>query len=237
MSTAIGYLRVSGQQQVDEGNGLEAQERAIVEWAQRGGHQVIAWYRDEGISGAKEQADRPGLGAAIAAVEDSAEGLVVAALDRLARDLVIQETIFAQLERKGRAVWSVREPDLDGNSPTRILIRQVLGAISQYERAVIAARMQGGRRIKHEKGGYAYGRPRFGARAEGRELAPDVAELETVARIVQLHTAGGSLRSIASALNGEGRLPKEGGRWWPETVRRVLSRIPDQPVENMAEAA
>lgn len=69
-------------------------------------------------SGAKEQADRPGLAAALAAVEDSAEALVVYRLDRLARHLVVQETILEQLGRKGRRVFSVSEADIDDTDPT-----------------------------------------------------------------------------------------------------------------------
>lgn len=235
VSVCVAYLRVSTTAQAEDGLGLDIQEEAIRSWCTAGGHQLLAVYRDEGISGAKEQADRPGLAAALAAVEDNAEALVVYRLDRLARHLVVQETILEQLGRKQRRVFSVSEADIDDTDPTRVLVRQILGVIAQYERGLIAARLQAGRRLKSQRGGYAgFGSPRFGQRSEDRELAPEPAEQAVIARIVQLRDAGGTLRSITSALNREGCQAKRGGRWHTETVRRVLARIPDQPGADLA---
>lgn len=226
----VGYLRVSTAAQAEDGLGLDIQEQAIREWCSREGHRLLDMFRDEGISGAKEQADRPGLAAALAMVEDNAEALVVYRLDRLARHLVVQETILEQLGHKQRRVFSVTEADIDDTDPTRVLVRQILGVISQYERGLITARLQAGRRLKASRGGYAgYGSPRFGQRAEEHELAPEPAEIETIARIVELREAGGTLRSITAALNDEGRPAKRGGRWHTETVRRILARLPDHP--------
>jgi DNA invertase Pin-like site-specific DNA recombinase len=224
VSNVVGYVRVSSATQAEEGLGLEVQEQAIRDWCDREGHELLAVHRDEGISGTKEVLDRPGLGAALAAVEDVAEALVVYRLDRLARDLILQETIISRLERAGKRTLSTAE-DVDGNDPTRVLIRQVLGAISQYERGVITARMAAGRWAKHNKGGFAFGAPRFGQRAVDRELTPDETEQLTIARMVGLRNEGKSLRAIVETLNSERHLPKRGGRWHVETVRRVLARI------------
>lgn len=123
-------------------------------------------------------------------------------------------------------------------TPTRprVLVRQILGVIAQYERGLIKARLLAGRRLKAARGGYAgFGSPRFGLRAEGRELVADPTELATIARIVELRDVGGTLRSITEQLNGEGMRAKRGGRWHTETVRRILARIPDQP--DMPDAA
>lgn len=76
-----------------------------------------------------------------AIAEGSVSEVHVASLDRLSRDLVLQETLVSHWLRSGIGFASLREPDLGQTDPTRMLIRQVLGAISQFERAVIAARM------------------------------------------------------------------------------------------------
>jgi DNA invertase Pin-like site-specific DNA recombinase len=60
-------------------------------------------------------------------------------------------------------------PD-DPDDPSRTLVRQVLGAVSQYERSMIALRLRSGRKRKSEKGGYAYGSPPYGFRANGYAL-------------------------------------------------------------------
>lgn len=229
MAVCVGYLRVSTSAQAEDGLGLDIQEQAIRVWCDQQHHELLEVYRDEGISGAKEQADRPGLAAALAAVEDNAEALVVYRLDRLARHLVVQETILEQLGRKGRRVFSVSEADIDDTDPTRVLVRQILGVIAQYERGLITARLLAGRRLKASRGGYAYGSPRFGQRSQDKELVVDREEQETIGRIVRLREGGASLRVIVDTLNSEGRPAKRGGRWHLETVRRILARIPDQP--------
>jgi DNA invertase Pin-like site-specific DNA recombinase len=60
---------------------------------------------------------------------------------------------------------------------------------------------------------------------DGRHLVADVDdERRTVARIVELREAGSSLSAIVQRLMAEGHATKRGGRWTPETVRRVLVR-------------
>src|SRR3954471_3387194 len=83
----VAYVRVSTDEQADSGAGLTAQRAAISAEAARRGWTVIAWHEDAGISG-KSIAGRPGLGAALEAVETGqAAGIVVAKLDRLSRSL------------------------------------------------------------------------------------------------------------------------------------------------------
>jgi len=222
----VGYVRVSGRLQVEEGLGLEVQEEAIRSWCLTHDHELVAIQRDEGISGAKETVARPGLGAALLAVEEGqAEALVVYRLDRLARQLLIQETVISMLGKAGRSVLSVQEADIDDGDPTRVLLRQVLGAISQYERAVIAARMAAGRAAKAARGGYAgFGSPAFGQRSIDKKLVADEAEQAAVTRILELRDEGLSLREIIARLDAEGIPAKRGGGWSPSTVSRVLAR-------------
>jgi DNA invertase Pin-like site-specific DNA recombinase len=112
----------------------------------------------------------------------------------------------------------------DPDDPSRKLIRQVLGAVNEYERAMISLRLRSGRRRKAENGGYAYGSPPFGWRAVGRELVEDAAEQEALRRMRELRAAGRSYRDIAATLSAEGHEPKRGASWYPMTVREVLRR-------------
>lgn len=229
VSNAIGYLRVSTDRQVEDGAGLEVQEAQVRQWAETHGHTLVAIYRDEGLSGTKDSVDRPALAQALTALEGSAAILVVPKLDRLARKLTVQEAVLAQAWKSGAAVWACDLGEIlrdDPDDPMRTAMRQMVAVFSELEARMIAARMRAGRRNKAQKGGYAgYGSPRFGQRAEGRELVPDDAEQATIARLVELERGGRSLRDISRILNEEGRPPKRGGRWWPETVRRTLARL------------
>lgn len=226
-SPAVAYLRVSTDRQSEHGLGLDIQERAIREWAKTAGYRIVASCRDEGVSGSNGLEDREGLAEALRLLHDGvARALIVYRLDRLARDLVIQEQLLAEVWRMSADVYSTAsgESDLrdDPDDPSRRMIRQVLGAVSEYERAMISLRLRRGRARKAEEGGYAYGAPTFGYRAENRELVPEDEEQATLARIVELREAGNSLRQIADALHEEGRRPKRGGRWYAQTVARAL---------------
>jgi DNA invertase Pin-like site-specific DNA recombinase len=215
----IGYVRVSTQEQV-EGFGLAVQRDGIRAYCKERGLRLVDIASDEGISGSNGLDTRPGLTEALLRVEDhEVSGLVVYRLDRLARDLLLQETILAQMRKRGGEVLSVSEPDIDSDDPTRILVRQVLGAIAQYERAMIRRRTAAGRAKKVAAGGYGGGRPKYGYKAEHGELVADENEQAVIVRVVALRDQGKSLREIASVLNSEGVQPRTtGARWHSATV-------------------
>jgi DNA invertase Pin-like site-specific DNA recombinase len=226
----VAYLRVSTDRQAEEGLGLEIQEHAIQTWARANGHRIVLCTRDEGISGSNGLDTRDGLADALDALKDAqAGGLVVYRLDRLARDLVLQEQLLADIRRMGANVFSTSRAEAsylsdDPDDPSRKLIRQVLGAVNEYERAMIALRLRSGRRKKHDNGGYAYGSPPYGWRAVGRELVEHTQEQAALARMRDLRDHGASYRDIATALTAEGYQPKRGRVWYPMTIRQILTR-------------
>ena len=172
---AIGYIRVSTTEQVS-GFGLDVQEKAIRDYCKANRLRLVAVYRDEGQSGSNGLEDRVGLAEALAALKaGDAQSLVVYRLDRLARDLILQETTVERLKDQGTPVVSASEPDLDTatDDPTKVLIRQIVGAVGQYERAVIRGRMMAGKAAKVAKGGYGGGRPAYGYKAIGGALVPN----------------------------------------------------------------
>jgi len=226
-----GYLRVSTAAQAEEGFGLDVQRDSVKKWAKAHGHKLVVVLADEGVSGVKELDDRPALGDALELVRSGeVEGVVVPKLDRLARDLIVQETLLAEIRRHGGQVFSCMAGEDgyladDPNDPSRRLIRQVLGAVSEYERSVIALRLRSGRRRKAETGGYAYGRPPVGFVARGRELVASPAEQVALDRIRELKAGGASVRQICETLEAEGIPTKSGrGAWQPAVVGRILKR-------------
>lgn len=224
---AVGYLRVSTTEQI-EGFGLEVQGNAIETYCRKRGFRLVQVLSDEGQSGANGLENRVGLAEALAFVErGEVKSLVVYRLDRLARDLLLQETIIARMRTAGAQVLSVSEPDVESDDATRVLVRQVLGAISQYERAVIKGRMMAGKAAKIKSGGYGGGRPSFGKAAKDKSLVDDDQEGQTIELISQLHADGMSLRQIAARLQESGTPSKSGQRWYPMQVKRVLDRISD----------
>jgi DNA invertase Pin-like site-specific DNA recombinase len=220
------YLRVSTDRQAENGLGLAQQEKSIRAYLTQRRVRSVRFFEDRGVSGAVE--DRPGLAELLAELHPG-DVVVVARLDRLARDLLTQEFLLRDIRRRGADVISCSETEADylqddPHDPTRKLVRQVLGAISEFERAVIKLRLQRGRALKAERGGFAYGSPPFGFRAAGGNLVPLDREQEAVAMALELRRQGRSLRQIGTALTETGFPPKRGGPWYPPTVARMLRR-------------
>jgi DNA invertase Pin-like site-specific DNA recombinase len=125
-------VRVSTDKQAEHGFGLDVQERAVKALARQHGHRLVGIHRDEGVSGSNGLDARVGLADALAAVRArKADGVVVPRLDRLARDLVLQETLLAEVRRLGGQVYSCSDGEAgvladDPADPSRRLIRQVL---------------------------------------------------------------------------------------------------------------
>jgi DNA invertase Pin-like site-specific DNA recombinase len=224
------YLRVSTDRQAEGGLGLEVQAHAIRAWARAEGHRVVAWRRDEGVSGSNRIESRVGL---LLDVFDTlkrqdAGGLVVYRLNPLARDLMIQEMLLRDLWALGAKVFTTprerpRSPSATTPTTPPASSSAKSGAVSEYERAMIAARLRAGRRRKADTGGYAYGAPRFGSRADHGELVEDTLEARITRRILELRADGLSYRQIAFALDAEGPKPRHGGRQ-NAVVRRIAIR-------------
>jgi DNA invertase Pin-like site-specific DNA recombinase len=221
---AIGYCRVSTNGQAEEGFGLDVQEAQVRAVAKANHGRLRGIFRDVGVSGAIS--DRPGLNDLLEAVAPGTV-VIIPRLDRLARELTVQEGVLAHIWRLGGRVFTADGGEVlaDGpDDPMRTAMRQMVGVFAQLERAMIAKRMRDGRRKKRELGGYAYGAPGYGYKAEGRALvpAPDVGP--TVALAVRLRAEGRSLREIARALDEAGYKPRKAARWNPETVSRIIER-------------
>jgi DNA invertase Pin-like site-specific DNA recombinase len=217
--------------QVQDGQGLAIQEKLIRSWVKEHQHRLVGMYRDEGVSGTVEE--REGLEEALEAVRfNGADGLVVSSIDRLARSLTLQEAALVQAWKAGGHVFTVDQGEVltdDPDDPMRTFVRQVLGAVSQLEAGMIARRLRRGRQFKADQGGYAYGAPPFGYRAEGGELVPDPGEQETVARIAKLREKGKSYREIADEFNEAGVAAKRSNRWHPMAVKRIVDRSVPEP--------
>jgi DNA invertase Pin-like site-specific DNA recombinase len=228
----VAYLRVSTDRQAELGLGLDIQRAAIRIWSRANGHRIVSWAADEGASGGDGLDAREGLAEALCALrQHRANGIVVYRIDRLARDLVVQEQLLAEIWRVGGRAYSTSaaedrylDPEGAADDPSRTLIRQVLGAVAQYERALIRLRLRSGKARKQANGGYVGGQVPLGWRAEEGALVADRDEQQALHRIVKLRDEGLSLRAICTVLAREEVPTKRGGCWHPYTVKLVLDR-------------
>jgi DNA invertase Pin-like site-specific DNA recombinase len=204
---------VSGKGQLD-GDGFTRQNKAIADYALANGISVIETFEEQGVSGTKELDDRPALQDLLAALkEGNAKIVIIEKLDRLARDLMVQETILSDLMRQGFEIVSVCEPDLCSTDPSRVLVRQIFGAIAQYDRAMTVLKLRGARQRMKARTGRCEGVKGFGV-MEG--------ERTTIDRMTELRSAGMSLVGIAATLNSEGRGTRMGKPWLGATVNKII---------------
>lgn len=207
---------------------LEAQAEVCAAWATEHGHKVVGVHRDEALSGGLPANERPGLQAALLELQaGTADGLIVHRLDRLARELTVQEAALAVAWASGPrvAVIEAVEGEIlrdDPNDPMRSGLRKIAGVIAEIERNMIRARLQGGRRRKAAKGGYIGGpMVPYGSRLVDGAFEPIAAERLVIDRIVELRDGGAAWRAVADALNARGVAPPSGAAWYPMTTRRI----------------
>jgi DNA invertase Pin-like site-specific DNA recombinase len=213
---AYGYLRVSGKGQVD-GDGFPRQRSAVADYARKNRMEVVNEFRDEGVSGTLF--DRPGLTDLFLAIK--AEGIkvvVVEKADRLARDLVVSETLLAEFRKLGVKVVAAEggtDLTVDNDDPSRKMIRQILGVVSEWEKSCIVQKLRAARIRTKEKPGRCEGQKPYGEKQ---------GEAEIVARIHGLRTERLTINEIADRLNSDGVPTRSGGRWHFTQIRRILAR-------------
>jgi DNA invertase Pin-like site-specific DNA recombinase len=223
MTEALSYLRVSGKGQIT-GDGFPRQRDAIRRYAKAQGIALVEEYRDEGVSGTKDLDHREGLGDLMARIRANGVRLVlVERADRLARDLMVSEVLLAEFRKLGVTVVAADSgTDLTAgdDDPTRVLIRQVLGAVAQFEKSVIVAKLRAARIRKRKATGRCEGRKPFGTR-------PGEAETATLIRRLRRKPRGGkrlSFDAIAAQLNLDGVRSRTGRPWAGPTVHGILRR-------------
>jgi DNA invertase Pin-like site-specific DNA recombinase len=215
MKKCFAYLRVSGKGQL-KGDGFPRQLASIKAHAKQHDLRIVEVFEERGVAGARETMDRPAWQELMAKLHgDGVRTIVIEKLDRLARDLMVQESVIADLRKYGFELVSVHEPDLMATDATRVLLRQLLGAVAQYDKTQIVARLRGARLRKRAQEGRCEGRKPYGHR-EG--------EQQTIERMRQLRAQGMAYYAIADQLNAEGVPARTDAAWATAVVWRILNR-------------
>lgn len=216
MRKGFGYLRVSGRAQVD-GDGFPRQEAAIRAYAKAHDIKLVKIFREEGVSGAKEVSHRPAFVAMMQALHgDGVRLVLVESLGRLARDLMVQESILHDLKRHDFELVSVTEPDLCSDDASRKLMRQIMGAFHEYEKQMIVVKLRAARQRAKAKRGRCEGQKPFGT---------VTGEAEALGRMFELQKAGMKATAIAEILNAEGHKTRSGRAWLQPTISKILNRV------------
>jgi DNA invertase Pin-like site-specific DNA recombinase len=220
----VGYVRVSTD---DQALGPVAQRAALARWCAANGAELVECFEDVGVSGGAALDKRPGLLAALDALEAHGAGvLLVAKRDRLARDVMNAAMVERLTERVGARVRSAAGEGTEGDAadPSAMLMRGMVDLFAQYERAMIRTRTRAALAVKRARGertgSVPYG---YALAADGRTLEANPAEAGAVALVRELRAEGLTLRAIGARLEAAGYAPRGGARWHPDTVARIAA--------------
>jgi len=233
---AVGYIRVSTEDQAMTGVSLPAQRAKLEAYASLYGLELVRIEVDDGVSA--KTLERPALRRALATVDrGEADGLLIAKLDRLSRSVADWDRLIDGYfgERAGKQLWSVAD-SIDTRTAAGRLVLNVLMSVAQWEREAIAERTRDALRHKI-KTGERVGRVLYGSAIDPDDprrskksdlpsgLKPCPPEAEAIALIKRLAAEGKSLRAIADELTRRGIPTREGGqRWQHSSVRKILGR-------------
>ena len=225
----VAYFRVSTERQGQSGLGLDAQRTAVEQFAQRTGAEIVTSYTE--IETGK-RADREELARAIAHAKRSKATLVVAKLDRLARNVAFTSALMES---------GVEFVACDQPHANRLTIH-ILAAVAEHEaemisqrtKAALAAAKNRGVKLGSAREGHWDGREeqrQVGlakaqkAASKARARLADEAYEDIADDLKTMRAEGLSLRAIAERLNEQGHTTRRGNAWNPMQVRNVLKRF------------
>jgi DNA invertase Pin-like site-specific DNA recombinase len=216
---AVAYLRTSSAANVGADKDSDKRQRAAIKaFAKSAGFTIVGEYYDAAVSGADAIDQRPGFVEMLQRLAtNGAKTIIVESPDRFARDLAVQLAGHDMLKGMGVEIIPASAPDFfTEDTPTAVLVRQVLGAISEFEKASVVAKLAAARKRKREKVGKCEGRKSH------QEKHPEMVALARKLR--RRRPKGGqlSLRAVSKELARQGHLNERGKPYAAKSVASML---------------
>lgn len=225
---AIGYIRVSSDEQAREGLSLEAQKRKINAYCELKDLDLVTIFSDEAISGFKPFEKRPGGAKAYGMlVTGEADHIVAIKLDRLFRntgDAIAKATEF----QKKNINLHLLDVSVDTSTATGKMFFTVLAMLAQFERDITGERTKVVLDMKR-RDGKVYNHTPFGFDRDGDNFIENPHEQQAIEMIVKMRNNGDSFRDIASELELIGIKPKNSNTWQAMAVKKICDRYRVSP--------
>jgi DNA invertase Pin-like site-specific DNA recombinase len=217
---AVAYFRTSSAANVGaDKDSAQRQRDAVAGYAKVHGLTIVREFHDAAVSGADPIDQRPGFVELLAYIHgDGARTILVENASRFARDLAVQLAGHDLLKARGIDLVPVDAPDhFRDETPTAVMVRQILGAVAQFEKAGLVQKLRHARDSKSAE---------LGCRVEGRKPVPEavVREARRLARKSPKTGEKRSLREIAAELATLGHLAPSGKPYGAESVKRMLEK-------------
>ena len=219
---AFAYLRTSSAANVGADKDSDKRQReAIRAYADRAGYEIVDEFYDQAVSGSDRIDERPGFQRMLARIAgNGVHTILVENASRFARDLAVQLAGHDMLKREGIELIPVDAPDhFINDTPTAVLVRQVLGAISEFDKANTVAKLRAARERKRKEQGKCEGRKSHA------ELRPEAVTLARKLRrqSPKTHRPMHSLRTVAGELAKAGYLNSNGRPFSASSVMSMLA--------------
>ena len=217
---AVYYIRTSSATNLD-GDSEERQKVAIYAYAEKNGYEIVQGAYDQAVKGSDFTGEREGYKSLLEyCLANDVQVILCENASRFARDVIVQELGYRELKKLNLTLIPVDAPDyFSGDSPSLTMIRQILGAVSEFEKSNLVSKLRGAReRIKAEKG-------KCGGRKSLEEIYGTVRFGRLVRTTKKLSDTGLSLAKIAGILAKEGWIqPSTLLPYNKSQVRRLLQR-------------
>jgi DNA invertase Pin-like site-specific DNA recombinase len=220
---AVAYLRTSSASNVADSKNPDRdsdkrQRAAIHAYAKRAGFVIVDEFYDQAVSGADPVNARAGFVAMMERIlGNGVRTIMVESAGRFARDLIVQETAYEALKAQGIDLIAADSPDaFKDDTPTAKFIRQVLGAVSELDKAMIVAKLKAARDRKRATGVKVDGRKSWG------EKTPAAVAL---ARKLHRYPTNGrrqSLRQVSAELAAAGYVNSKGQPFAANQIKRMI---------------
>lgn len=218
---AIGYVRVSTEEQAKEGVSLDNQKDRIRSYCRYKGFELLQIIEDAGISGGKNKA-RPGFIELLDRVESNhIDAVALYSLERLSRDMLTLLALERLLDDKGIELHTV-EGQVDTGTPDGWLSFAMKAFLGEMERRQVKYRTKKAMEYKKNQGAIVGSVP-YGYRRNGNGLEPDESEQEVIRFINACYGKSFKLKTICAALHEKGFRTRNGKVFTPEQVRRIIT--------------
>jgi site-specific DNA recombinase len=220
MIKAIGYIRVSTDEQAKEGVSLENQEQKIRDYCKFKDFEILEIVQDAGISA--KNLRRPGVQKVIEMAQNKMiDAVVVYKLDRIFRSTVDALETTKKFDKWGVSFHSIQEA-LDTKSAMGKFFFTLTAALAEMEREIIGERTRDVLQRK-KANGEVYGHVPFGFKKFKGKLLNHGAEQKIVQTVLGLRQKGFNFSHISRELNHMGLKTKKGNQWFPQTVKNVIA--------------
>jgi DNA invertase Pin-like site-specific DNA recombinase len=194
---------------------------AIAKYADSQGYEIVSGAWDQAVKGSDSIHEREGFAKLITyCIDNDVSVILCENASRFARDVIVQELGYRELKKLNLQLIPVDAPDyFTGDSPSLTMIRQILGAVSEFEKSNLVSKLRGARNRVKERNGKCEGRKSL------KELMGDTTFISMIKQVKLLRKHNKTYASIAGVLASKGYVQPQTGRPFNQSqIMRLIKR-------------